>query len=235
MEDNKKNQNESPTTSIETLSGGLGVLSKISDLIEKHGFWGILKSLIMYVLFGYCVFFVANPTYMFEKYDDYKDKQHQEQILQTFKSTSEINDMLKTYMYSEADVDRIFYIEFHNSIKGLDKMPYVFGSFRHEFTKGTDISYISDEFKDDFMLSKYQVFDYIYRNGMFCGSIDELRNIDERSAVMLSYANINHLEMILIENNGVPVGVLGVTTKKHIDNMYDLTRIGYTLLAKKLQ
>ena len=233
MEDNKKNQNESPTTSIETLSGGLGVLGKISDLIEKHGFWGILKSLIMYVLFGYCVFFVANPTYMFEKYDNYKDKQHQEQILQTFKSTSEINDMLKTYMYSEVDVDRIFYIEFHNSIKGLDKMPYVFGSFRHEFTKGTDISYISDEFKDDFMISKYQIFDYLYKNGSFCGDMADLKKIDERSAVMLGYCNIEHLEMILIESDGIPVGVLGVTLTGHINNEADLLRLGYTLLAKK--
>ena len=222
----------SPTTSVDTLSHGVGILDKISEMIKKHGFFGILQALFMMILFGYGIFFITNPTYIFEQYDKYKETEHEEQILQTFKSTTEINDMLKTYMYTENCVNRIFYIEFHNSIKGLDKMPYIYGSFRHEFVK-SGFSYISDEFKDDFMLSKYLIFDYIYEKKQFCGTIDDLRAIDERSAVMLSHANISHFEMILIESDGVPVGVLGVTTDKHLDNMYDLTRIGYTLITKK--
>lgn len=230
---NNTNQTSTSNT-MGNVSQGVGILEKLVELIKKHGFFGILQSIFIFVIFGYGIFFVTNPTYVFEQYDKYKEAEHEEQILQTFKSTTEINDMLKTYMYTEESVDRIFYIEFHNSIKGLDKMPYIYGSFRHEFVKNGR-SYISDEFRDDFMLSKYLIFDYIYENKQFCGSIEDLKAIDERSAVMLSRANIEHFEMILIESDGVPVGVLGVTTNKHLDNMYDLTRIGYTLISKKVQ
>jgi hypothetical protein len=93
---------------------------------------------------------------------------------------------------------------------------------------------LSDEFKDDFMISKYQIFDHLYTNKSFCGGLDDLRQIDERSAVMLSYCNVEHFEMILVENDGIPVGVLGVTLSRHINNEADLLRLGYTLLAKKM-
>ena len=221
------------STTIDTVSTGVNLIEKLAKITKEYGFFGILKSIFLFVICGYCVFFTLNPTYMFDKYDKYKDQQHNEQIMKTFQSTSEINDMLKNYMYSTPEVDRIFYIEFHNSIKGLDKLPYVYGSFRHEFTKTGQISYLSDEFKDDFMISKYQIFDYLYQNGSFCGGIDDLKKIDERSAVMLGYCNIEHFEMILIESDGIPVGVLGVTLTRHINNEADLLRLGYTLLAKK--
>lgn len=229
MADTEKN-----TNNIETVSTGANILEKLAKLVKDYGFFGILKTIFIFVICGYCVFFVTNPTYIFERYDKYKDEQHTEQIMKTFQSTSEINDMLKKYMYNTPEVDRIFYIEFHNSIKGLDKLPYVYGSFRHEFTKTGQVSYLSDEFKDDFMISKYQIFDYLYTNKSFCGGLDDLKQIDERSAVMLSYCNVEHFEMILVENDGMPVGVLGVTLSRHINNEADLLRLGYTLLAKKM-
>ena len=226
---------EKTTNTIDAVSVGVGLLERLAKATKEYGFWGILKSIILLFLCGYCVFFVVNPTYMFEKYDTYKDKQHTEQIIKTFETTTEINDLLKSYMYNTPDVDRIFYIEFHNSIKGLDKLPYVYGSFRYEFTRSGTISYMSDEFKDDFMISKYPIFDYLYQNKSFCGDLDDLKMLDERSSIMLSYCNIQHMEMILLENDGMPVGVLGVTLTKHINNESDLLRVGYTLLAKKLR
>ena len=229
MEDKKT------TNNIDTVSTGVNILEKLAKLVKDYGFFGILKSIFIFVICGYCVFFVANPTYVFEKYDKYKDEQHTEQIMKTFKSNSEINELLKKYMYTTPEIDRIFYLEFHNSIKGLDKLPYVYGSFRYEFTKTGAITYISDEFKDDFMISKYPIFDYLYQNKSFCGDIDDLKMVDERSAIMLSYCNIEHMELILLENDGLPVGVLGVTLTRHINNEADLLRIGYNLLAKKMK
>lgn len=226
---------EKTTNNIETVSTGVNILEKLAKMVKDYGFFGILQTIFIFVVCGYCVFFVTNPTYVFERYDKYKDKQHTEQIMKTFKSTSEINDMLKKYMYNTPEVDRIFYIEFHNSIKGLDKLPYVYGSFRHEFTRTGHIQYLSDEFKDDFMISKYQIFDHLYTHKSFCGDLDDLRVIDERSAVMLNECNIGHIEMVLVENDGMPVGVLGVTLTNHIDNENDLLRLGYTLLAKKMK
>jgi hypothetical protein len=233
-ENNKMEQEQIKVTqpTVDNIDTGVSALGKLSDLIKKHGFFGILQSLFMFILVGYSVFFVTNPTYIFEKYDQFKTKQHDGEILKTFKSTSEINDMLKTYMYSEATIDRIFYIEFHNSIKGLDRMPYIYGSFKHEFVR-VGREYMSDEFKDDFMLSKYMVFDYIYAKKQFCGTLDELRHIDERSGVMLSSVGIGYISMIMIECDGIPVGVLGITSTEPMNNLYDLTRIGYTLIAKK--
>lgn len=226
---------EKTKNNIDAVSAGVGLLERIAKMTNEYGFFGILKSLILLFLCGYCVFFIVNPKYMFEKYDKYKDDQHTEQIIKTFQSTTEINDLLKSYMYNTPEVDRIFYLEFHNSIKGLDKLPYVYGSFRYEFTRTGSVSYMSDEFKDDFMISKYPIFDYLYQHKSFCGSLNDLGYIDERSSVMLSYCNIEHMELILLENDGMPVGVLGVTLSKHVDNEADLLRIGYSLLAKKLR
>ena len=226
---------EKTTTNIDAVSVGVGLLEKLAKITKEYGFWGILKGLFLLFLCGYCVFFIINPTYMFDKYDEHKEVQHTEQIMKTFQSTAEINDLLKSYMYNTPEVDRIFYIEFHNSIKGLDKLPYVYGSFRYEFTRTGTISYISDEFKDDFMISKYPIFDYLYQNKSFCGDLEDMKCIDERSSVMLGYCNIEHMELILLENDGMPVGVLGVTLTNHINNEADLLRIGYTLLAKKLR
>ena len=228
-------EEQTKSNNIETVSTGVNILEKLAKLVKDYGFFGILKSIFIFVICGYCVFFVTNPKYIFEKYDKYKEDIHTEQIIKTFQTNAEINDMLKSYMYGTPEVNRIFYLEFHNSIKGLDKLPYVYGSFRYEFTKTGSISYISDEFKNDFMISKYPIFDYLYQNGSFCGGIDDLKMIDERSAVMLGYCNIEHMELILIENDGMPVGVLGATLTRHINNEADLLRIGYTLLAKKLK
>lgn len=224
---------EKTTNNVETISTGVNILEKLAKLVKDYGFFGILKTILIFIICGYCIFFVANPTFIFERYDMYKEDRHTEEIIKTFESTSAINDMLKDYMYKTPEVDRIFYIEFHNSIKGLDKLPYVYGSFRHEFVRNSQIPYLGDEFKDDFMMSKYQIFDYLYQNGSFCGDLEKMRCVDERSAVMLSNCNIGHFEMILLENDGIPVGVLGVTLTQHINNETDLIRLGYNLLAKK--
>ena len=62
---------EKTTNTIDAVSVGVGLLERLAKATKEYGFWGILKSIILLFLCGYCVFFVVNPTYMFEKYDTY--------------------------------------------------------------------------------------------------------------------------------------------------------------------
>ena len=55
---------------MEKIDKGIGWLERIMTLIEKYSIFQFLKGFFIILLTCLLVWFVTNPTYIFEKYDE---------------------------------------------------------------------------------------------------------------------------------------------------------------------
>lgn len=193
---------------LDTVDNGTGVINKIMDLYGKYGFKNIFKGVISAIVIGYIVFFALNPTYIIDKWDEKQAEKHSIEITQRFNTVNNINNEIER-IKDKLQADRVFIIEFHNSVKSLNGYPFAFGSMNFE-TCNDGVFYVGDEYTN-FNLSKYKLVSHLYNNTTFFGSVEEVKTIDNRLYLKFLSNDVKEIGLITIEGVNSPNGILGVT------------------------
>lgn len=218
---------------------GAGLLEKFVAMVDKYGIKKIIKGLGVFVFASYIIFFALNPRYLFEKYNDYITKRHNEQLTERMAVVESLNNEIDR-IKNKLDADRVFIIEFHNSVKSIEGFPFAFGSMNFE-TCSDGIMYVSDEY-NGFNLSKYKLIPYIYKNNIFMGNVEDIKEIDNRLYLKFLSNDVHKIYLIKIEGMSMPTGILGVTycEEKNIDEQHimsvlrqEVIRAGYIMSQKK--
>lgn len=199
---------------ITVLDGGISIFEKFLNIIKNNSIWVLLKSLIMLIFFGFTIFFILSPTYFFEKYEEYSEEKHTAELTERFNKSREMGNVLNETLF-ELHADRIFFIEYHNSVKSLQGAPFAYGSMSFEkLHPNRDVIFIADEYTN-FPLTKYEIVNYLYVEELFVGTIEELENLDERLSNKLGASNITQVALIEVWGNNQPLGILGATWSEH--------------------
>lgn len=193
---------------LDTISNSTGIINKIVELYEKYGFKKILKAILCAVAIGYICFFALNPTYFLDRWNEKQAEKHTKEITQRFELTNNINNEIER-IKDKLGADRVFVIEFHNSVKSIEGFPFAFGSMNFE-TCQDSVMYVSDEYTN-FNLSKYKMISHIYNNSVFFGSVDEVKPIDNRLYLKFLSNDAKEIGLITIEGTKNPIGILGIT------------------------
>lgn len=193
---------------LDTISNSTGIINKIVELYEKYGFKKIFKAILCAVAIGYICFFALNPTYFLDRWNEKQTEKHTKEITQRFELTNNINNEIER-IKDKLGADRVFVIEFHNSVKSIEGFPFAFGSMNFE-TCQDSVMYVSDEYTN-FNLSKYKMISYIYNNSVFFGSVDEVKPIDNRLYLKFLSNDAKEIGLITIEGTKNPIGILGIT------------------------
>lgn len=199
---------------LDNINNSTGVINKIMELYEKYGFKKVFKAIIGAVIIGYICFFALNPTYVFDKWNEKQAEKHRIEITQRFELTSNINNEIER-IKDKLDADRVFVIEFHNSVKSIEGFPFAFGSMNFE-TCQDSVMYVSDEYTN-FNLSKYKMISYIYNNSIFFGDVDAVKPIDNRLYLKFLSNDVKEIGLITIEGTKNPIGILGVSYTTNSD------------------
>jgi hypothetical protein len=155
-----------------------------------------------------------NPTYIFEKYQEYEDKIHSQELAERFDRMEQLNGELNETLM-ELHADRAFFIEYHNSVKSLQGAPFAYGSMSFEkLHPNRDVMFMADEYSD-FPLTKYETVTYLYENKLFIGTVEELSKIDKRLSTKLQSSNVTQVALIEVWGDNQPLGILGVTWSEH--------------------
>ena len=163
---------------------------------------------------GYCFFSLHNQHIFFEKYNEYQEKKHTEELNERFDQIKSVNSRLNDVLY-ELHADRSFFIEYHNSVKSLEGAPFAYGSMSFEkLHNNRNVIFMADEFTD-FTLTKYETVLYLCEHKIFIGTIDDLKKIDARLAAKLKTNNVTQIAIIEVWGNQQPLGILGVTWGEH--------------------
>jgi hypothetical protein len=190
------------------LNEGFKWLEKILELSKKYSFMDIIKSILLFVFMGYMVFLTFNIDVLIKRYEESKDKEHAENLMKRMSNSPLIKNELENILYS-IGADRVFLIEFHNSIKSVEGYPYAYGSMNYEIVSDSTM-YVSDEYTN-FSLTKYDMISYMLKNNLFVGNVDAVKPIDNRLHLKFLSNNMAELAMIVVEGVDLPLGILGIS------------------------
>lgn len=199
---------------ISVVNDGVSVFERLINIFKNNSIWTLFKTLFFSILFCMVAYFFLNPSYFFEKYNDYQETKHTEELSDRFNQVKNVNAELNDMLY-ELHADRTFFIEYHNSVKSLQGAPFAYGSMSFEkLHTNRDVIFMADEFTD-FPLTKYETVSFLYDNKCFIGTIEDLKNVDPRLASKLKTNNVTQLAIIEVWGTNQPLGILGATWGEH--------------------
>lgn len=211
---NKEQMLQENKEKVTIIDSGVSTFGRMIEIVKNNSLWTLFKTFVVAVFFGLLAFVILNPTYIFEKYQEYEDKKHSEELAERFNRMEELNGELSETLM-ELHADRAFFIEYHNSVKSLQGAPFAYGSMSFEkLHPNRDVMFMADEYSD-FPLTKYEMVSYLYENKFFIGTIDELMEIDMRLATKLQASNVTQVALIEVWGDNQPLGILGVTWGEH--------------------
>lgn len=211
-QDNKKNGISETKEKIVVASDGLSFFERLLVLNRQYSIWEIIKTLFTMAFVIWFGFLAINPSYLFDKYEEIRKREHAEELHKRFDSSKELTAELSILMH-KLHADRAFFIEYHNSIKSLEGAPFAYGSMNFEEVED-GVDFMGDTYTN-FSLAKYKLVNHLYENLMYVGDVDGIETIDRRLYLKLLSDGIKQIALIEVEGADAPLGILGVTWSKH--------------------
>lgn len=218
---NKEQMLQENKEKVTIIDSGVSTFGKVIDIVKNNSLWTLFKTFVVVVFFGLLGFIILNPAYIFERYQEFEDKKHSEELAERFDRMEMLNrELSETLM--ELHADRTFFIEYHNSVKSLQGAPFAYGSMSFEkIHPNREVVFMADEYSD-FPLTKYETVTYLYEHKIFLGTIEMLTDIDKRLATKLKASNVTQVVLIEVWGDNQPLGILGATWSEHeVIGVYD--------------
>lgn len=188
------------------IDSGLSWLERILQLCKEYGVFNILKGLFILIMLSLTLRICYNPSFLFDKYTDYMTQRHAKELHKRTEYDQQIKSLLPVYLY-KYHADRIWIIQYHNGI-----MDWQHGTMRFELCND-EVESIKNQYKD-FNLTWINLPYYLKTNEVFIGDMVKLDSIDSTLYTQLKKNNVQYLACIIIkDNSGYPIGILGVTWK----------------------
>lgn len=184
----------------------LSWLERILQLCKEYGVFNILKGLFILIMLSLTLRICYNPSFLFDKYTDYMTQRHAKELHKRTEYDQQIKSLLPVYLY-KYHADRIWIIQYHNGI-----MDWQHGTMRFELCND-EVESIKNQY-NDFNLTWINLPYYLKTNEVFIGDMVKLDSIDSTLYTQLKKNNVQYLACIIIkDNSGYPIGILGVTWK----------------------
>lgn len=195
---------------IENTSTAIGWFERVLDLADKYRITTILKSVFIILLIAGTVGFIKNPTWIFEKYQDWQDKQHIEKLAHRLEHNEKLHIMTEKLMY-KVNADRVLLLELHNGNTGLGGFPFAKCSATYE-ALNDGIVPVAHQYQD-LNLSLMPFATELFNNGYWCGDTQDLREIDKALCYRMLGNDTSHFAGIVIQGVDKPIAFLFVKFK----------------------
>ena len=199
--------NEKIDAIIKTTNATFGWAESIHKFVAKHGFKQLFMSLISVgaiVMLGLWFF---QPGIFAAKLEQYREEKHVEKMNERMNNTPLIQEELdKLRLQTNASWVSVW--ELHNSTNNLDGMPFLFASLTYE-SMNPALMPIGDQF-DNVRLSLYPLASYLREHEMWCGTVDELREIDNTAYYRAKALGIKFLGFKIMEIEGAPNAIISM-------------------------
>jgi hypothetical protein len=192
---------------IKTTNATLGWMDTIHKFIAKNGFKKLIMDLMAVFITVFIALFMFQPGIFVERFKKYEDEQHEyRKELRTNNTPlvqEELDKLREQYNVSWAAV-----WELHNSTNNLDGLPFLFATLTYE-SMNPALTPIAQQF-DEVRLSLHPLSTYLEKNEIWCGHVDELKEIDVAAYYRAKALNIEYLGFKLLSVDGEPKAVLSV-------------------------
>lgn len=203
MEQEKNTQH-----STEELHGILGLMDRMNTFIKKNGLKGTFTSLLTLFIASTMGYFIFNPNVIFEHFEQYSERKHEEGIKKRLQAYPEIRTLL-LQCKNDINANRVFILEAHNGGTNLSHLPFLYADLTQIEPKGK-FDYIEQEYQN-IRLSRFPWTTYIIEHGSWYGDISECMDEDPELYYRLQKEGVVSMGMYVMYNHtGLPSACLGV-------------------------
>lgn len=192
---------------IENTSTAIGWFERVLELADKYRITTVLKSVFIILLIAGTVGFIKNPTWIFEKYQDWQDKQHIEKLAHRLEHNEKLHIMTEKLMY-KVNADRVLLLELHNGNTGLGGFPFAKCSATYE-ALNDGIVPVAHQYQD-LNLSLMPFASKLFDEGYWCGDTQDLKEIDKALCYRMLGNDTSHFAGIVIQGVDKPIAFLFV-------------------------
>lgn len=195
---------------------GLSWLEKGLQIVDKYKFKTIFKGCAVVLIVAGLIGFIKNPTWLFEVYKEWEEKQHTEAMTLREQNDIKIHTLTEKLNY-RVNSSRVMVCEFHNGIENTGGLPFRKMTATYEAIN-VGIHPIAEDY-NGVNLSLIPFMSYMSTQGYWCGDTDDMEEIDRAFCYRLKASGINHFAACIIEGVDQPLALLivafGDTYKDH--------------------
>lgn len=219
-----RHKSEEPIKKTETISDYkpdqyLNWFEKALAFVEKYGFRKILKTLFVIAFVSYFLYVAFNPEVIFNKITEYRTEQHAKAIETRIKVDPQVRLLLKELLM-KVSASNAFVLEMHDGSANGTNLPFVFTDMRYE-ERADSTANIDEDFQT-LTMSRFPIFNVIFTDGIWLGTTDEMKILDDKLAARFSTNGITTCGFTILYGSAVEIGFLGIgyneNSKKPEDN-----------------
>lgn len=193
----------------------LRLIENTTAFLDKFGIIKLFKTVFAIIILYWVVILSFHPSKIFDMYEKYQDKIHKEKVEDTFNKQYLIkNNVLELHYATNAL--RTLVLCCHNGSESLSG-GYQFLKCSTLFEECGDNPSVMDEYQN-IHITQFTIFSYLQEQEMFCGTIEELKEIDNKLYYRLLPNNVKYIHIqSLLGDIGNIIGFLVITW----DNVHD--------------
>ena len=208
----ERNNNEHG--SINHMEKGLKWLNDALAIVDKYKIRTIFKAFFVMILIAAFIGFLKHPTWIFEQYDNWKDKQHTEALEQRLVNNEKLHISCEKLLY-KVHADRVLVLELHNGLENANGLPFSKCSATYEAIE-QGIKPVAEQYQN-VNLSLMPFVNTVFEKGYWCGDVEEILEIDKGLYYKMKSNTTEHFAACLIEGVDKPLALLFVTFTKTVD------------------
>ena len=198
-------QETAEETPVGRVNATMSWVDKFLKMINKYSVKKILQAMLLLFLLVFLGLFTFKPEKIFETYENYRERTHNERMDRRTNNTpliqNELDNLRVRYNASWVSV-----WELHNNTNNLDGLPFIFASLNYE-SMNPGLIPIAEQF-DNVRLSLYPLSTYLREHEMWYGDVEGLKEIDYSAYYRAKALGISYIGFKLMQVEGAPNAVL---------------------------
>jgi len=198
-------QETTEETPVGRVNATMSWVDKFLKMINKYSVKKILQAMLLLFLLVFLGLFTFKPEKIFETYENYRERTHNERMDRRTNNTpliqNELDNLRVRYNASWVSV-----WELHNNTNNLDGLPFIFASLNYE-SMNPGLIPIAEQF-DNVRLSLYPLSTYLREHEMWYGDVEGLKEIDYSAYYRAKALGISYIGFKLMQVEGAPNAVL---------------------------
>jgi hypothetical protein len=172
MEENKetKDTQERIQISIDNTDSAIGWLERLLALLKEYGPWKILGATVLIAIVSAFLYFTLNFTKVFEIYDAWKARQHDDKMELRMELGPKIQNMTDKLTYG-LGASRTLVLELHNGNSGTGGLPFTKCTATYE-SLNIGKHPVGHEYQD-FSMSLLPFAHTLFKAGYWCGDLSK--------------------------------------------------------------
>ena len=192
----------------ESVNNGIAWLDKVLQMVEKYKIRTIFKGIFVVLLIAATVGFISNPTYIFEKYQEWQDEQHSKAMEYTLINNEKLHILSEKLLY-RVEAKRVIVLSLHNGNESNGGLPFAKCTATYEALN--DNAYPIAPQYQGIQLSLMPFATKLFQEGYWCGDVEDLKEIDKSLYYKMKGNDTEHFAACVIEGVVKPLAFLFVS------------------------